>query len=106
MRSENSIGQVLLGTCRHSVVIGHGPLLFARANEPMKVRHAEWQCSFDLVSLRKCEARAWESRDRYLMPLIRYSPQFLLSALDAAQFPAPTVPEIAFLGRSNVGKSS
>lgn len=32
--------------------------------------------------------------------------QFLLSALSAAQFPAPTVPEIAFLGRSNVGKSS
>ncbi|WP_348265371.1 ribosome biogenesis GTP-binding protein YihA/YsxC [Telmatobacter sp. DSM 110680] len=37
---------------------------------------------------------------------MRYNPQFLLSALDAAQFPAPTVPEIAFLGRSNVGKSS
>jgi hypothetical protein len=30
----------------------------------------------------------------------------LLSALDAEQFPEPTVPEIAFLGRSNVGKSS
>jgi len=30
----------------------------------------------------------------------------MLSALDAAQFPAPDVPEIAFLGRSNVGKSS
>lgn len=40
------------------------------------------------------------------MPLMRYSTQFLLSALDAAQFPVPTVPEIAFLGRSNVGKSS
>jgi GTP-binding protein len=37
---------------------------------------------------------------------MRYSTQFLLSALDAAQFPAPTVAEIAFLGRSNVGKSS
>ncbi len=37
---------------------------------------------------------------------MRYSAQFLLSALSAAQFPAPTVPEIAFLGRSNVGKSS
>ena len=36
----------------------------------------------------------------------RYTTQFLLSALDAAHFPAPTVPEIAFLGRSNVGKSS
>src|ERR1700683_1268944 len=32
--------------------------------------------------------------------------QFLLSALSAAQFPEPHVPEIAFLGRSNVGKSS
>jgi GTP-binding protein len=37
---------------------------------------------------------------------MRYTTQFLLSALDAAQFPAPDVPEIAFLGRSNVGKSS
>src|SRR3974390_2930829 len=36
----------------------------------------------------------------------RYTTQFLLSAVDAAHFPAPTVPEIAFLGRSNVGKSS
>jgi GTP-binding protein len=37
---------------------------------------------------------------------MRYSTQFLLSALAAEQFPAPGVPEIAFLGRSNVGKSS
>jgi GTP-binding protein len=37
---------------------------------------------------------------------MRYTTQFLLSVLDAAQFPAPDVPEIAFLGRSNVGKSS
>jgi len=37
---------------------------------------------------------------------MRYTTQFLLSALSATQFPAPTVPEIAFLGRSNVGKSS
>jgi GTP-binding protein len=37
---------------------------------------------------------------------MRYSTQFLLSALSAAQFPAEDVPEIAFLGRSNVGKSS
>jgi GTP-binding protein len=36
----------------------------------------------------------------------RFTVQFLLSALSAAQFPAPTVPEVAFLGRSNVGKSS
>ena len=37
---------------------------------------------------------------------MRYTAQFLLSALATAQFPAPDVPEIAFLGRSNVGKSS
>lgn len=30
----------------------------------------------------------------------------MLSALDAAQFPAASAPEVAFLGRSNVGKSS
>jgi len=37
---------------------------------------------------------------------MRYTTQFLLSAMSAAHFPAPAVPEIAFLGRSNVGKSS
>ena len=37
---------------------------------------------------------------------MRYTTQFLLSAMAAEQFPAPDVPEIAFLGRSNVGKSS
>ncbi len=36
----------------------------------------------------------------------RYTTQFLLSAMSPAQFPAPDLPEIAFLGRSNVGKSS
>jgi GTP-binding protein len=30
----------------------------------------------------------------------------MMSATDASHFPAPTLPEIAFLGRSNVGKSS
>jgi GTP-binding protein len=37
---------------------------------------------------------------------MRVSTQFLLSAVSAAQFPKETAPEIAFLGRSNVGKSS
>lgn len=32
--------------------------------------------------------------------------RFLLSATDAMRFPVPGPPEIAFLGRSNVGKSS
>lgn len=30
----------------------------------------------------------------------------MMSASDASQFPAPALPEVAFLGRSNVGKSS
>ena len=33
-------------------------------------------------------------------------PKFVLSAMSPAHFPPPGVPEIAFLGRSNVGKSS
>ena len=37
---------------------------------------------------------------------MRYTTQFLLSAHAPEQFPSPATPEIAFLGRSNVGKSS
>lgn len=37
---------------------------------------------------------------------VRSSAQFLLSAVSGAQFPKAGPPEIAFLGRSNVGKSS
>src|SRR4051812_39312357 len=37
---------------------------------------------------------------------MRVLSRFLAAATDAAHFPAPTLPEIAFLGRSNVGKSS
>ena len=37
---------------------------------------------------------------------MRIMARFMLSASDLSQFPAPSVPEIAFLGRSNVGKSS
>jgi GTP-binding protein len=37
---------------------------------------------------------------------MRILANFMLSASDLTHFPAPTVPEIAFLGRSNVGKSS
>jgi len=37
---------------------------------------------------------------------MRVLSRFLASATDPSQFPAPSVPEIAFLGRSNVGKSS
>jgi GTP-binding protein len=37
---------------------------------------------------------------------MRYTTQFLLSAMAPGQFPSVPLPEIAFLGRSNVGKSS
>jgi GTP-binding protein len=37
---------------------------------------------------------------------MRIMARFMLSASDLAHFPAPGVPEVAFLGRSNVGKSS
>ena len=37
---------------------------------------------------------------------MRVLSRFIASATDAAHFPAPSLPEIAFLGRSNVGKSS
>src|SRR5580658_4843754 len=37
---------------------------------------------------------------------MRVLSRFIAAATDAAHFPAPSLPEIAFLGRSNVGKSS
>jgi len=37
---------------------------------------------------------------------MRVIARFLAAATDPAQFPAPSLPEVAFLGRSNVGKSS
>ena len=37
---------------------------------------------------------------------MRVLARFLAAATDVSHFPAPTLPEIAFLGRSNVGKSS
>ncbi|HEX8813958.1 MAG TPA: ribosome biogenesis GTP-binding protein YihA/YsxC [Terriglobales bacterium] len=37
---------------------------------------------------------------------MRIMTRFMLAATDAAHFPAPVLPEVAFLGRSNVGKSS
>ena len=38
--------------------------------------------------------------------MMKIHARFLKSAAAPEQFPAPTVPEVAFLGRSNVGKSS
>src|SRR3954453_15651770 len=37
---------------------------------------------------------------------MRILSQFLAAATDASHFPAPSLPGVAFLGRSNVGKSS
>jgi GTP-binding protein len=37
---------------------------------------------------------------------MRVLSRFLAAATDASHFPAPSIPEVAFLGRSNVGKSS
>jgi len=37
---------------------------------------------------------------------MRVMSRFLASATGADHFPAPSLPEVAFLGRSNVGKSS
>jgi GTP-binding protein len=37
---------------------------------------------------------------------MRVLARFMMSASDVTHFPAPTLPEVAFLGRSNVGKSS
>lgn len=37
---------------------------------------------------------------------MRVLSRFLAAATDVSHFPAPSVPEVAFLGRSNVGKSS
>ncbi|RLC15942.1 MAG: YihA family ribosome biogenesis GTP-binding protein, partial [Deltaproteobacteria bacterium] len=34
------------------------------------------------------------------------SAQFITSAVKPSQYPEPTFPEVAFSGRSNVGKSS
>src|SRR5437868_11343813 len=37
---------------------------------------------------------------------MRVLARFMMSASDARQFPVPDLPEVAFVGRSNVGKSS
>ena len=37
---------------------------------------------------------------------MRVLARFMMSAMDASHFPPPLLPEVAFLGRSNVGKSS
>jgi GTP-binding protein len=52
------------------------------------------------------EARAQELAQREAAKLFSGSVEFLLSAPQLKFLPDPTVPEIAFCGRSNVGKST
>ena len=55
---------------------------------------------------RRVRARLFGARSCIVNSVSKYGTQFLLSAMAAEQFPAPSVVEIAFLGRSNLGKSS
>lgn len=52
----------------------------------------------------------WPSLANPSLPIahlsMRVLARFLAAATDVTHFPAPSLPEIAFLGRSNVGKSS
>ena len=52
------------------------------------------------------DAAAVEERERQAGKLFSGRVEFLLSAPELKFLPEPTVPEIAFCGRSNVGKSS
>lgn len=53
-----------------------------------------------------CRAHLAKWLPRIANLLMRVLSRFIAAASTVAQFPAPTVPEVAFLGRSNVGKSS
>jgi GTP-binding protein len=71
---------------------------------------ARWDCNeFELWSFSSAYfispalARSGFRLDTVCMRVLA---RFVLSASDVAHFPAPGLPEIAFLGRSNVGKSS
>ena len=57
------------------------------------------------MTVAKCLASCQSSPDIANLSM-RVLARFMASATDVAHFPAPTLPEIAFLGRSNVGKSS
>jgi GTP-binding protein len=47
-----------------------------------------------------------KSKQKLVIVVMRVLARFLLAVSDVGQFPAPSLPEVAFLGRSNVGKSS
>lgn len=54
----------------------------------------------------RLRVRSTETTMINLDPKKIHNVEFLLSAAAAKQFPEPSLPEIAFVGRSNVGKSS
>jgi GTP-binding protein len=58
--------------------------------------------SFDFLS----SASAFSALSAVRIVSMRILARFVLAASDKGHFPAPALPEIAFLGRSNVGKSS
>src|ERR1700733_4210242 len=72
-----------------------------------------WRCRWPLLRRRwnSCGADRWKNGFLYKAGRAepfrgRMETQFVISAARPEQFPAETLPEIAFLGRSNVGKSS
>jgi GTP-binding protein len=58
------------------------------------------------LSLHRAGLSAAYTEEEVAAQAMRVTAQFLRSAVTAAQFPKASVPEVAFLGRSNVGKSS
>src|SRR6201987_3700985 len=66
--------------------------------------------AFSKISQRGCgnsvERNLIADRRTLYAVLMRVYSKFVISAHSPAQFPSPSIPEIAFLGRSNVGKSS
>ena len=60
--------------------------------------------SFSTINPNQSSGRGWAAHDRIIG--VKVLTKFLISAADPARFPVSTLPEVAFLGRSNVGKSS
>ena len=89
-------------------------LTFAQNSHPPRSRRGEFDCSLPgtktvlVLSFQIGCDLAWLAKlSRPVANLsMRVLSQFLATATDVTHFPVPSVPEIAFLGRSNVGKSS
>src|SRR6478672_10844697 len=55
---------------------------------------------------RAIPVRIWLNLTKYLLIMQIKSANYIISSPDYLKCPAPEVPEYAFIGRSNVGKSS